>query len=127
MGDAFNGLSNSFHAKTPLGAAVRRRRGQVDDEEEGIDFSQFEQKPDEENGQEAANKSSNDDAASQKRVPSGKKLAGQEVASLDNASMRGRRRNRIADDEGEDLDAMLSGVGDSEKRGSKQPNEGIYV
>ena len=33
-----------------------------------------------------------------------------ESASLENASLRGRRRNRVADDEGEDLDAMLSSV-----------------
>ena len=111
---------------------MRRRRGQVDEEEEGIDFSQFEQKPESENEKEATTKSAGDDAK-QTRVPSGKKLAEQEVASLDNASLKGRRRNRIAEDEGEDLDAMLKstgggdrgrGRGDGGTKGNKREGQG---
>ena len=106
---------------------MRRRRGQADEEEEGIDFSQFEQKPEDESEKRTPAKSDGDDAK-QMRVPSGKKLAGQEVTSLDNASLRGRRRNKVADDEGEDLDAMLNnaggGGGDSGAKGSRREGQG---
>ncbi|XP_065063976.1 zinc finger CCCH domain-containing protein 13-like isoform X1 [Rhopilema esculentum] len=100
--------------QVPLGAATRRRKKVDDDEPEELDFSQFEQKEadKEEEAEEASNPSS------KTRIPSGRQIAGQQVASLDNAPMR-RRRNKIPADDEEDLDAMLSSV----DGGSTQPKE----
>ena len=60
-------------------------------------------------------------------MPSGKRIAGQEVASLDSASMKGRRRNRGGEDEAEDLDAILNSVDgdDTGKRRSSRNGSGI--
>ena len=96
---------------------MRRRKKIDEDEPEELDFSQFEQKEADKEEEAADDKEAND-SSNKTRIPSGRKIAGQQVASLDNAPMR-RRRNKIPADDEEDLDAMLSSV----DGGSTQPKE----
>ena len=78
-----------------LGAANRRRnRGNKDDEEEGLDFSQYEAKSEEDVEEENDQNKANDVNAGESkgpRIPKGLKVGEQPVAQMENASMRMRR------------------------------------
>eukprot|EP00794_Sanderia_malayensis_P019517 gene19517-21447_t len=89
---------------------MSKQNGHDDDEDDGGD------------DEEVTAKTSGDSKSMQK-VPVAKQIGQQPVGGLDSLSMRGRRRNKVIDDQEEDLDALLSSVPASGKEATSTAAE----